>query len=209
MKILFLGNNVAKDLSKWLISRGEDVVYTEDKVGIDYVKTIKPDFIISYNYHYMIIKEIIDYIRGKIVNLHISYLPWNKGTYPNVWSFLENTPKGVSIIWLNEMIDTGDIIVQREVSLDEEVETLRSSYEELHREIQKIFKENWAKIKEGRVERKKQKGKGSFHYDREYETLIRPLIEQKGWNISVKELKQKYALWKNKKVVTKEVENEN
>ncbi len=30
--------------------------------------------------------------KKSIINLHISYLPWNKGAYPNVWSFIDETP---------------------------------------------------------------------------------------------------------------------
>ncbi len=194
MKILFLGNNVAENLSKWLISSGEDLIYEKNKIDIGYVKTISPDFIIVYNYHYIIPQKITDFVGGKIINLHISYLPWNKGTYPNIWSFLEDTPKGVSIIWMDGGIDTGDIIVQKEVFFDEEKETLGTSYEKLHQEIQNLFKENWNNIRTGKVKCKKQEIKGNIHYDREYEAVIKPLINEKGWDIPVKELKEKYEL---------------
>lgn len=198
MKILFLGTNMSKGLLKWLVSKGEDVIYTENKIDINYVKMVKPDFIISYNYHYIISKEIIDYVKGKIINLHISYLPWNRGAYPNVWSFLEDTPKGVSIIKIAEGIDTGEIIVQKDIIFKEE-ETLKSSYEKLHKEIQGLFKENWNKVKEGRIKSKKQEGIGSIHYAREYESIIEPLMKKEGLNISIKEIKQEYTLWKNNK----------
>ncbi len=198
MKILFLGSNTSKDLPKWLVSKGEDVIYVENKIDINYVKIIKPDFIISYNYHYIISKEIIDFVKGKIINLHISYLPWNRGAYPNVWSFLEDTSKGVSIIKIDEGIDTGEILVQKEVIFQEE-ETLKSSYEKLHKEIQELFKKNWDKIKREKIKCKKQEGIGSIHYAREYESIIEPLIKKEGLNISIKEIKQEYTLWKNKK----------
>ena len=64
--------------------------------------------------------------------MHISLLPWNRGYHPNIWSFLEDTPKGVTIHYINEGIDTGDIIVQKEIVIDEDKETLKSSYEILH-----------------------------------------------------------------------------
>ena len=60
-----------------------------------------------------------------------------------MWSFLEDTPKGVTIHYIDEGIDTGDIIVQKEVFIDEDKETLKSSYEILNKEIQALFKENW------------------------------------------------------------------
>ena len=196
MKVLFLGYNVAKDLSNWLLSRVEELVYTEKRIEINYVKKLKPDFIISYNYHYIVAKEIIDFVGGNIINLHISYLPWNRGSYPNIWSFLEATPKGVSIIYMSEEVDAGDIIVQKEIFFDEDQETLKSSYEKLHQQMQELFKKNWNKIKAKQIKPQKQKGQGNFQYAIEYETIIKPLIKDKGWDISVSELKEKYKFWR-------------
>lgn len=156
MKILFLGGNLANNLADWLVLKGEEVIYKEEKIDVEYIKKLGHDFIISYNYKHIISKEIIDIAEGKVINLHISYLPWNKGAYPNIWSFLEDTPKGVTIHYLDEGLDTGDIIVQKEVFIDEDKETLKSSYEILHSEIQELFKENWEKIKKASIAARKQ-----------------------------------------------------
>lgn len=161
MKILFLGGNLASDLADWLGSQGEEVVYREDKISIEEAKETNPDFIISYNYRYIIPKEMIYFVSGKAINLHISYLPFNKGSHPNIWSFLEDTPKGVTIHYIDEGIDTGDIIIQKEVLIDEDKETIKSSYELLHREIQVLFNENWNKIKNGEIVPQKQMGGGA------------------------------------------------
>lgn len=48
----------------------------------------------------------------------MSYLPYNKGTHPNYWSFIENTPKGVMIHEIDKGIDTGNIIVQKKIKLN-------------------------------------------------------------------------------------------
>ena len=40
----------------------------------------------------------------------MSFLPYNRGSHPNFWSFVENTPKGVSIHEVSNGIDDGDII---------------------------------------------------------------------------------------------------
>ncbi|MCL0081308.1 hypothetical protein M1N64_03665 [Peptococcaceae bacterium] len=50
----------------------------------------------------------MDKFQGRAINLHISFLPWNRGADPNFWSFIENAPVGVSIHYLDEGIDTGD-----------------------------------------------------------------------------------------------------
>ena len=161
MKILFLGGNLARTLADWMESQGEEVIYREDKITTDDVKKVNPDFIVSYNYKYIISKEIIECVGGKAVNLHISLLPWNRSYHPNVWSFLDDTPKGVTIHYIDAGIDTGDIIIQKGVYIDEDKETLKSSYEILHREIQALFKENWNKIKNGEIAPQKQTGGGA------------------------------------------------
>jgi len=200
MKILFLGGNKTRSLVDWLEKRGEIVIYKESKITLDWVREIKPDIIISYNYKFLIPKEIIELMKGKIINLHISYLPWNKGAHPNVWSFLEDTPKGVSIHYVDEGIDTGPIIIQKEIFFDENKETLRSSYNKLHEEIHMLFKENWENIKKGDLKPKEQPPGGSIHYKRDFK-IFKPFIREKGWDTPIKELKEKFmkakAIFKN------------
>ena len=47
------------------------------------------DLIISFGYKHIIKKEVISNSNIPIINLHISYLPWNKGAHLNFWSFNE------------------------------------------------------------------------------------------------------------------------
>src|SRR3989338_5004694 len=108
IKILYLGN-VDSLLVGYLKSLGDEVLYTSSPISLDYVKEICPDFIISYGYSYIIKKDIINQYKDKIINMHISFLPYNRGADPNFWSFIEDTPKGVTIHYIDEGIDTGDI----------------------------------------------------------------------------------------------------
>lgn len=85
-------------------------------------------------------------MQGQIFNLHISLLPYNREASPNFFSFIENTPKGVTIHQIDEGLDTGPILAQKELFFDESKETFASSYEKLILEIQMLFKENWSSI---------------------------------------------------------------
>lgn len=190
MRILFLGGNLAFELAEWLKVLGDDVVYTEQKADLNMVKEHKPDMIISYNYKYLLTSEIIKYPEYGCINLHISLLPWNRGAHPNVWSFLEDTPKGVTIHCIDEGIDTGNIIIQKEIFIDENKETLQSSYEILHREIQALFKENWKKIKNNELIPQPQKAGGSIHFKKEFAEFEQCI--QKGWDIPIREFKIQY-----------------
>ena len=120
-------------------------------------------WVISYNYSYLVAADVIKSLHGRIVNLHASFLPWNRGASPNFWSFVEDTPKGVSIHFMDEGLDTGDLIAQQEVFFDEEKETFRSSYQILHEHMFRLFCQVWPSLSAGKLDGKKQKGKGSVH----------------------------------------------
>ena len=162
MKILFLGPYDSEFIT-WIKSQEKEVIISDKKINLNFVKGNKIDFIICYKYRYIIHKDLIFYLNNKIINLHISFLPWNRGADPNIWSFIDNTPKGVSIHLINEGLDKGDILVQKEVFFDLNNETLKSSYDKLNQIIKELLKKNWNDIKSNRIKPKKQKGKGSYH----------------------------------------------
>lgn len=195
MKILFLTNNkISYELFYWLRNiKDQDVVMFQEDINIHKLKEIEPGLIISYNYKYIIKQDIIDYMKKRIINLHISLLPWNRGASPNLWSFLEDTPKGVTIHLIDEGLDTGKILLQKEVIFDESKETLKSSYDKLHKEIVKLFKENWEDIKNSRIVPKPQKGVGTKHFVKDFKN-IENLITS--WDINVLKLKNLYKNFK-------------
>ena len=141
-KILFLGNDTSP-LLKWLISVEGFVLQTSDKITTELIRSNNINFIVSYGYQYILGKDILDLLPDRAINLHVSYLPFNRGADSNFWSFVENTPKGVTIHYLDEGIDTGDVIVQERVEFDTKQETLATSYEKLQLTIQDLFKKNW------------------------------------------------------------------
>jgi len=186
MKVLFLGKP-DDELVVWLKGQGEDVETAEDKIDLEFLNQVKPDMIVSYNYRNILGKELIDFPEKGAINLHISLLPYNRGADPNPWSFLENTPKGITIHMIDEGIDSGDILVQKEVKFDETKETLSTSYNKLHDEIKKLFKENWEDIKLGKIKAKKQEGNGSIHFKKD-NIKFQKYLNEKGWETPVSEL---------------------
>lgn len=186
-KILFLGP-ADSPLISWLREHGEKVIQTADKLAAKEVSGQGYSFLISYGYRHILPKDILDIFPDKAINLHISYLPWNRGADPNFWSFVEDTPKGVTIHYLDDGVDTGDIIVQEKVEFDSEQETLTTSYEKLQVAIQELFKQNWQYIKAGKCPRIKQVGKGSTHKVKDKEKLSHLLTD--GWNTPVSVLEE-------------------
>ena len=183
-KILFLGQSDSPVLN-WLIKQGENIFSTTDKISVDYILENQYNFLISYGYRHILKKDVLDLFPNRAINMHISYLPYNRGADPNFWSFIEGTPKGVTIHFLDEGIDTGDIIVQKEVIFDSlDIETLGSTYQKLQTEIQNLFFKNWDLIKTLKAKRRPQVGAGTTHRVKDKEPLLY-LIEKDGWNTKV------------------------
>jgi len=188
MNILFLGDSNSP-LFSYLESIGENVVVTSEKINEDFLALCHPEFIISYGYRHIISEDILVRYPDNAINLHVSFLPWNRGADPNFWSFVEDTPKGVTIHYLDKGIDTGDIIAQKIVEFSDS-DTLHTSYLKLHHEIQMLFKENWKIIRSKQCHQVKQPllVPESFHKSRDKEKLI--FLLTRGWDTPITILKE-------------------
>lgn len=177
------------DLFDWLKERVRVKIFKE-KLTLDMIKEWKPNLIISYNYSYIISINIIDYMEGAIFNLHISYLPWNRGASPNFWSFIDGTPKGVTIHQVDRGLDTGKILDQKQCYFDESKETFISTYTYLHEQIKELFKANWKKIKNGTYVLTEQETEGSYHNIKQLETVRKECPFD--WSDNISEYTEKY-----------------
>ncbi len=180
---------LTKDLSLFhsiLDSNGNTIISTMDEIDLGFLKENRIDFAISYGYRYIVREPILKYLENRIINLHISYLPWNRGADPNLWSFLEDTPKGVSIHHMNTAIDRGDLITQKEIRFDPDRETLRTTYRRLEEEMIELFRSSWADIARGSAGRKKQVPGGSYHRGTDKERFLHLLTH--GWDTPVRAL---------------------
>jgi methionyl-tRNA formyltransferase len=182
MKILYLG--YPENAVHLFLNTKGTVYQTQEKITFDISKF---DWIVSYGYSHILKQDIINTAKNPIINLHISYLPFNRGADPNFWSWLENTPKGVSIHQIDAGIDTGNIFIQKKVYFDDDIETLSSSYNTLRSELEKLFIENFDNIIKGNIISKKQQGTGTFHISKDLETYKYLLTN--GWDTPVKQIK--------------------
>jgi len=138
---------------------------------IETIRAWKPDIGISILFDYIFKPELFSILPQGIINLHPSYLPYNRGQYPNVWSIIDGTPSGVTLHYIDEGIDTGDIIAQKEVPV-EPVDTGETLYRKLERASIELFKETWSQIKAGEAPRMAQKSEaGTYHRTRDVESI--------------------------------------
>lgn len=131
----------------------------------------KPDMAISVLFSSILNKEFIRIFPKGVINLHPSYLPFNRGAYPNVWSIIDGTTAGVTIHFIDEGIDTGDILFQKKVSV-EVFDTGESLYKKLENASLELFKKSWHKIKKGKFTTKKQYlDEGTYHITKDVENI--------------------------------------
>lgn len=165
--ILFLGYRKNKTkIINFLRNKKFNVVELGNK---QITKSIlKKNFIliISFGYKRIIKESIIKKLNRPIINLHMSFLPFNKGAHPNFWSFVENTPKGITIHEISNGIDDGDIIFQKKFKLDpylEKFSTFKKTYNYLFDALEILFMENFEKIINHTYSTKKQGKFFTFH----------------------------------------------
>lgn len=184
-KILFLGYDSKKTrLIKFLKKKGFEVVQHKNFNLSQAIIKKNFELILSFGYKKIIKEKIIHQLNRPIVNLHMSYLPYNRGSHPNFWSFIDDTPKGISIHEVDKGIDTGPVIIRKKfLSSNLRNKTLRSTYTMLFKELENLFMKNFNKILRNQYKKKKYKSKGTFHLKKDFPKNI------KSWDIKIKNLK--------------------
>ena len=158
--ILFLGYDRSRTrIIQELENVGCQVTHKSEKIN----SLVGFDLIISFGYRHILKREVIRGTDAPIINLHISYLPWNKGAHPNFWSFWDDTPTGVTIHLIDEGVDTGPILFQKRVTFDLKKETFESSHQKLMSAVEDLFIEKIHTILFSEYEVCPQEIQGSTH----------------------------------------------
>ena len=151
------------------------------------------DFVVLFGWKNIIKEPWLNKYKGRMINIHGSYLPWNRGAYPNLFSWVYRTKKGASIHYVDEKIDMGNIIVRQEVDFkDAPHTTLESSYNAIKIECERLFERAWPTIRKGDVGGMKQEPNlGSFHTKAEALPIIEALPN--GWATPVSRIECRSA----------------
>lgn len=172
--VVFLGvNDVGKQIYEWLVEREdadvEALLTTAEQ--LDLVHQLEPDLLVSAGFRHIVPEEILEVPDLGAVNVHKSYLPYNRGANPNVWSIVEDAPAGISIHYMTPDVDAGPIVDRRRVPVRPD-DTGRDLYERLEAEQIDQFQSVWPSICDGTVETVPQDGEeGTHHYKREFVDL--------------------------------------
>jgi hypothetical protein len=179
-RIAFLGREDSPVLAH-LREVEEDVVAVGPSEPFD-PRNVGASFAVSHGYRMIIRTPVLEQLPDRIVNLHIALLPYNRGADPTLWSVLEDTPAGVTIHYVDEGVDTGDVIAQRAVPLQDD-DTLATAYARLQRELAALFREHWPAIVAGTCERRRQPEGGTVHRAAD-RAAVEHLLTQ-GWDTRI------------------------
>ena len=87
----------------------------------DLIKELAPDIIVVVAYGCIIPPQLLHVAKYVCINLHVSMLPKYRGSAPILWAVLNgDTGTGVTIMQLDEGLDTGDILMVEPVAIDPE-----------------------------------------------------------------------------------------
>ena len=110
-----------EDLS-FIKDEGEDDYSDEDKETIEYLKELKPDFIIVVAYGQILTKEVLDIPTYGCINLHASLLPMYRGAAPLNWVIVNGEKKSGNTTMLMDVgLDTGDMLLKDEIDITEDM----------------------------------------------------------------------------------------
>lgn len=163
----------------------EQAIFLRRNPTVEDIETFGVTTLISFGHSEKIPLSVLEVLGNKAVNVHISMLPWNRGSDPNFWSWLAGTPKGVTLHAMSEKIDEGPIWAQAPAEFSEG-ETLRSSYNQLIRLGTKLAVEHLNTIQSEKAVPKPQPSGGSRHSKKDLEQF-RFLLKE-GWDTSCEEI---------------------
>ncbi len=141
------------------------------------IEVLSPDILVVVSYGQLVPKDILEIPKIGCLNVHPSLLPKYRGAAPIQRAIMNGERlTGVTIIWMNERLDAGDIFLQREVPIKDD-----ETYGELHERLSQIS----AEMMEEAVERVKNNEIIKIPQDESLSTYAKPISKEEtfiDWN---------------------------
>ena len=153
---------------------------------VETLRTLEPDAIVVAAFGQIISKDILDMPKYGCLNVHASLLPAYRGAAPIQWSVINGDKEsGVTIMRMNEGLDTGDMIDKVVVPLDKK-ETGGSLFDKLSEAGAKLCVKVLEDLEAGRASFEKQPEESTTPYA----SMIQKKMGNICWERSAKEIEQ-------------------
>lgn len=120
------------------------------------IKNLNPDVICVVAYGKILPKELLEIPKYGCINVHGSLLPKYRGAAPIQWAVINGEKvTGVTTMYMDEGMDTGDMLLKQEVQIGED-ETTGELWDRLSKLGGKLLIDTLKQIEDGSVKRKKQ-----------------------------------------------------
>jgi methionyl-tRNA formyltransferase len=174
-KIQILGPKSRNEsIRKKLCDRGFEVIVSPEPYEDNLADNFSPDIILSSGYDRLLRPETVQKYSQRIINLHAAYLPWARGIGTTLFATMLRYPYGVSIHFINEGLDTGNLISRKLVQPGPK-DTLRTLYSKLLSATEELFFESFPKIVHGQTDGVPQEQLGEINTNRsrlQFESLL-------------------------------------
>jgi methionyl-tRNA formyltransferase len=142
------------DLSEVAKRFGRDVRYFKKiKDEVAFIAEKKPDVIFVLGLSQIISKDILEIPVYGCIGSHPALLPQNRGRHPLIWAMANGLRKsGITLFWLDESVDSGDIWGQREFSIETN-DDAASVYEKIKKLSVEMLKTNIPELERGIIKR--------------------------------------------------------
>ena len=150
---------IASPVKEFAIEKSIPVLQPEKIREIkDTLEQINPDLFCVVAYGKILPQDILDIPKKGSINVHGSLLPQYRGAAPIQWAVLNGDKKtGITTMYMNAGMDTGDMILQEEVQIGED-ETTGELWDRLSKIGAKLLVETVNKIEKGTAPRIPQSG---------------------------------------------------
>lgn len=184
------GKNLMPTPVKEVAMKYELPVYQPKKVRepefVEILRSLKPDVMVVAAFGQIISKEILEMPKYGCINVHASLLPAYRGAAPIQWAVINGEKEsGVTIMQMDEGIDTGDMIEKVVVPIAED-ETGGSLFEKLSQAGAKLCVKVLKDLEEGKAVREKQPEESTTPYAK----MIDKKMGAINWENSAKEIEQ-------------------
>ncbi|MDO4633410.1 MAG: methionyl-tRNA formyltransferase [Eubacteriales bacterium] len=131
---------------------------------IEQVRTLAPEVIVVVAFGQIIPQSILDIPKYGCVNVHASLLPKYRGAAPIQWAVIDGEERsGVTTMQMDAGLDTGDMLLKREVVLAEN-ETGGSLFDKLSMVGAELLLETLTALEKGEVQPQKQPAESPTPY---------------------------------------------